>query len=317
MNTNYAFLLFLSVSFSAPLPAISIGSTLAKLIYWPEEVSLETPLTADDTGLLQLDEQRIALLVQKYEKNFKVRDYFKHSALVVNAACVGIILHHLGAFDFLLRLKKSDLTPTDYKDISYELAKLKVRVDQQQALMGIPLKQGYLEWIWGGVKNLSQWVVLTAVLAKLAQIKNYVEVAPSFVWFFTHHEITARVDLLKRNVKAISDFNIPVDYSFAYHSRAIEPTLHTIAKNLEEFIAFMDFYFDRLDKDLIEKQKLDTLSRYLFNVSNDFFKKIHAALKDIQNQQTSPAPMIIDEFISELKTVTKRCQFFEKDFVTR
>ena len=133
------------------------------------------------------------------------------------------------------------------------------------------------------------------------------------MWFFSNHSLSDRVDVLRRSVKAITDFNIPADYSLEYHSRAIAPALQSIAHNVEELIAFMDYYFESIDQELLVKQGLDMQSRYLFNVSNDFFKNIHTALQD--QSQNLKAVAIIDDFRSDLITVIKRCQFFEKQFV--
>lgn len=333
MNNKVYFLLLCLVSNCSPVFAEQSSSLVSTIVTYPPEVTLEGDIIAAPEGFLQLDQDRINTLHTKYEKNFKLRSYLRYGSRAIQFGLVGVGLYNLGLFDFLI----PNLSGTNHsiKDISLLKTQMELISNNQERmikLLGETAGQSTeeikkiitaaasnqsmfdrLSWIWGGVKSISQWVTISLCFAKAAQFHSYVEADPTFVWFFSNHSMSDRVDVLRRSVKAITDFNIPADYSLEYHNRAIEPALQSIAHNVEELIAFMDYYFESIDQELLFKQGMDLQSRYLFNVSNDFFKNIHAALQDhSQNQQ---AVAIIDDFRSDLITVIKRCQFFEKQFV--
>jgi hypothetical protein len=88
------------------------------------------------------------------------------------------------------------------------------------------------------------------------------------------------------------------------------PVLNSLACNLEELIAFTDYYLGLIDQDFIFQQEMNGVSRYLFNVSNDFFKKMHTLLQDPAH--ASSAVLEIELFKSEIATWIDRCVLFEK-----
>ena len=334
MNNKVYFILFCLVSNYSPVIAAQSPSLVNTIITFPPEVTLEDNITVNFEGFLQLDQERIDALHTKYEKNFKLRSYLRYGSRAIQFGLVGVGLYNLGLFDFLIpNLSATNHSIKDISLLKVEIAALKNSQKEMIDLLGKTAKKtpaeietiinlaladkkstfDKLSWIWGGVKSISQWVTISLCFAKAAQLHSYVEADATFMWFFSNHSLSDRVDVLRRSVKAITDFNIPADYSLEYHSRAIAPALQSIAHNVEELIAFMDYYFESIDQELLVKQGLDMQSRYLFNVSNDFFKNIHTALQD--QSQNLKAVAIIDDFRSDLITVIKRCQFFEKQFV--
>src|SRR5206468_914651 len=102
----------------------------------------------------------------------------------------------------------------------------------------------------------------------------------------------------KRNVKVLTERTIPAEYSMVYHSQATIPALESLVRNLEELIAFTEYYLETLDQTMVYDQKMDSTARYLFNASNDFFKTIAPIIQDPNSSQSGVA--LIDEFKSDV-----------------
>ena len=63
---------------------------------------------------------------------------------------------------------------------------------------------------------------------------------------------------------------------------------------------------------MVKKEAMDGIARYLFNITNDFLKKINPVLKDPTNQ--SALLPIIDEYRADVATFINRCKVFEEEF---
>lgn len=284
-------------------------SFLEKMISFPLEVSLDSDPEINENGVIQLSESRIELLQQKFKRNFAIRHTLSYGSFALYMTLSGIGLYQIGLLNFVFPAKIPSLE--GFKDIGSEVAHLQQRVEQLEAAFALQPKATRVGWVWGGVKYFGSLVISAVAIAKIMQLKSYIEASPSFIWFFSKHSILDRIEILRRNVKAITDFNMPANYSLDYNTRAITPSLIKIAQNLEEFIAFTDYYFESIDQELLIKHGMDGQARYVFNISNDFFIKMHAALQN--GHPATDTVAVIDDFKNDVSTCIKRCQFFGKD----
>ena len=315
---------FLSFSLM-PFCALPIsGPALAKqLIVFPQEVSLTSPLKPDAKGVIQLDAERIASLVEEYEKNFALRHKLSYGSFAINAALIGIGLYQLGFLDFLIPGKA--VPAMDLNKICPDLpleqsvAKLlalvsiaEQRITRLEAAVSLQQPSpSRLLWLWNGVKYMGSLTMFALVSTKALQIKNYVEATPSFIWFFSRHSILDHLEVLRRSVLVLTINNLPLEYNAEYHNASLEPALLSLARNIEEFIAFLSYYTQQLDQELLVANNMESKSRYLFNASNDFFMKFNELMRD--EQKKKEAIGIIDDFKSDMSALIKECHFFEKE----
>lgn len=328
MNCKY--FLFLLSFFMLPISAVGNSnarnkSVLQKIVNFPPEVSLDSDPKPDAYGMLQLDEARIETLYKKYDSNFKKRGYLKYGALVLQAGVIGLTLYNIGLLDSFLpstmnlpfhinfgKKNSIDNQLQEFAKWKTEMSAWKEEIIKKfpELAKNMPASTSRFGWMWGGIKSLSSYLALSLFITKVAQINNYVEVEPTFAWFFSKHSISDRIEVLKRSVKALSDFNMPAIYSVEYHTKSIVPALQSLARNVEEFVAFMNYYFGRLDQNLVIKNGMESQSRYIYQMSNDFLKKMHDSL----NSQPGLVTLaLVDEYKADMVTCIKKCQFFERD----
>ncbi len=172
-------------------------------------------------------------------------------------------------------------------------------------------------WFVNGAKYVG-WTGVTIIGGLLVQSKwhaifNYVLAEPSFRWFLSNHTIISTIEGFKRSVQAVTSPHLAAGFSQEYHAMAIDPALESIVKNVEQYIAFTDFYLDQLDEEMIHAQAMDSVPRYLFNLTNDFLVKINSAI--INPAEHAGASAIVDEFKADMITCINRCKVFEKEFV--
>ncbi len=307
---NSIFLLSFSL---LPFGALPIsGPALAKqLIVFPQEVSLPVPITQDANGVMQLSEERITSLIQEYEKNFALRNKLSYGSFAINAALIGIGLYQFGLLDFILP-KKIDMPDNLHpSDMAYQVALLKQEMGQLRSMFSINPPTTRLAWLWNGVKYMGYLTVLAVGSTKALQIKNYVEATPSFIWFFSRHSILDHLEVLRRSVLVLTIKNLPLEYSEEYHNASLEPSLLSLARNVEEFIAFLSYYNQQLDQELLLANNMESKPRYLFNAANSFFTKFNELMRDEEKKKEAIA--LIDDFRSDLSALIKECHFFEKE----
>lgn len=319
MNTSqiaFFLSLFLSSSF---IQSITPASVFSALIKFPlETITLAQSLEPNQDGVLELQTTRIEQLRDKFAQNFALRDRLKYLSYAAQGSFFILGLYQLGFFNGLISNKDlPQLTGKcqDAKDMAKRLALLEKSVTHLQTLSGNKSNSGHFEWILNGAKTMSQWFVLGLVGMKVSHLKNYVEATPRFSWFFSTHSITDRIDVLKRGIlKSMEDTHTANAFNIQYNAKTIAPDLQTLAHNLEELISFTEYYFDQLDQELLIKHGMDMQPRYLFNISNDFFKAISTVLKE-QPHDSIKALLLVDDFRTDIITAIKRCQFFERDFL--
>lgn len=321
MNIKASFLGLLLLSTCSLQPAAFFSSS---------ETLHELEITPTNPGEYRLDEGRIQILKEKFTSNFVMRNRLSHLTYAVTAGSLAWFAYKWGLFDYFMPGKKkadvieipevTDPSKTfEYlvKLVAYlktNEAALKERIEALETKADIP--QGNI--IVRGIKYVG-WSGLTIIGSIIVQYKwqkffDYILATPSFSWFFSHHSILHTIEGLKRSIKVLSETNIPVEYSVAYHSQATIPACESLVRNLEELIAFTEFYLETIDPDIVYGQKMDSTARYLFNASNDFFKKLQPIL---QNPSTSQAPIaVIDDFKSDLSAWINRCTLFEREFVS-
>ncbi len=294
------------------------ASLLAKIVKFPPEVSLDAAIAPDLYGRIQLQEDHIALLQNKYYQNFSMRHYLRYASRALQVGLLGASLYQLGFFDYLLSFKKNYVNPNPKSTVD-EIAFLKEEIKKIHDVMD-PAKfqhdkkmwESFGKKLWEGAKSMSAWVTLSVCVAKVTQINNYVETQPTFNWFFGHHSMVDYVEMLKKSFILLMHPQVP-EYVKEQHRQNIEPTLQSLARNLTEFIAFMNFYLDTIDSELLHNNNMDTQARYLFNVSNDFFAKIGMIIKN--EAMINEALPTLDSFKSDLVDGIKRCQLFENEML--
>lgn len=302
------------------------ASLLEQIINFPPEVSLSQDPLINTNGLISLDYQRILTLEQKYRLNFKLRSYLKY----VSRASIGAaVLYQLGFLDSFFA--KNYALDADSSYFANQIMLLREEVGRlQQSLLAIPpiqgpviqqpqnlyQKQTALQWIFGNLKSITSWVTFSILLAKVAQLSSYVDTTPTFNWFFSTHMIIDSLDALKYSVSKLKSSVVHDDIILNYHIQNIHPVLQLMVKNLEEFIAFMDYYFTTVvnNKELVRTRGMEAQSRYVFITSNNFFSELSQALS---KKSYAQALVLIDEYKIDMYNCIRLCQFFEKDVLAQ
>ena len=299
----------------------------------PAEVSHTFDITRSADEPYTLDIDRIAELQKMYEHNFAIRDRLAKATYIATAGSLVWLGYKWGLFDSLLPGKVTSTAST-----AIAVPKVKDQ-DISKIWHYLDAFSGYLElksasdtahfealdakkevqnghWFINGIKNIG-WsgVTIAGTLimnSKWYSFYGYVLAEPSFKWFLSNHSIISTIDRLKRSVQALSSPNMPVEFSQEYHTKALIPAIESIIRNTEQFIAFIDFYLPILEEDVVKKEAMDGIARYLFNITNDFLNKINPVLKDPTNQ--SALLPIIDEYRADVATFINRCKVFEEEF---
>lgn len=327
MKRAIVFLVVLAFSGNATFPAKdpSFLHKVVKTITFPlspTEVSHEWDITRSNNDAYELDSHRIAQLQMMYEENFKLRSILAHATYAATATSLAWLGYKWGLFDWMLPTKLSSVVSTslaasttplaeDSKKsaiIAYINARFKA-IDEKK-----DIENGH--WLLSGIKSVG-WSGMTIAGSLIVQSKwysffNYVLAEPSFKWFLSNHNIISTIDRLKRSVQALSSSHMPAEFSQEYHTKSLVPTIESLIRNTEQFIAFIDFYLPLLSKDVVQKEAMDGISRYLFNVTNDFLKKMNEVLLDPINQ--SNLLPVIDEYRADLVAFINRCKVFEEEF---
>ncbi len=295
----------------------------------PLEVAHELDIKPQTQGVYQLDEARIAQLKKKFESNFTMRSRLSKLTYIATAGSLAWLAYKWGCFDYFLPAKKAtevSLVPEvtdpaktfDYlvKLVAYlktnETA-LKERIEVLETKNDVQhgnIVVRVIKYVgWSGISIIGSLVVHY----KWQRFFDYVLAQPSFSWFFSHHSILQTIEGLKRNVKVLTEHKVPTQYSMIYHAEATVPAIESLVRNLEELIAFTEYYLETLDQTMVYEQKMDSIARYLFNASNDFFKNIAPI---IQDPSTAQAPIaVIDDFKADLNAWINRCTLFEREFI--
>lgn len=326
----------LSTSSAKPQQASHpVVSKLYKILsLTPSEVTHDMSITRSADGKYQLDESRIEQLKMNYAHNFKMRAHLAKVTYAITAGSMLWLGYKWGAFDWLLSSKAAAVAPLAVPVIAdptsasplqiAEYFKARQTYDQAKdaALNALfaqieknDEKAG--NWFINGAKYVG-WTGVSIIGGLLVQSKwhslfSYVLAEPSFKWFLMNHSIVSTIEGFKRSVQALTSPNLPSEFSQEYHTMAIDPALESIVRNIEQYIAFTDFYLDQLDEEMIHKQAMDSVPRYLFNLTNDFLAKIHVVIINPAGQVTAPA--IVDEYKADVVTCINRCKVFEKEFV--
>lgn len=311
---------FLTQTFpAAPQKNKSWGSYISSFVLFPDEVTHDTPLAPDQTGLIQLSEKRIHELHDKIKYNFIRRNQLSYGSLALKAAVFGIGLYQLGFFNLVAPAPKSE-------DPNIEALKLRVSILEGIAKVlaekaGVKLdemsnaapKQSRLEWFLNGTKSITTFCALGLVTAKILQINNYIEAKPTIAYFLSRHNLLERLEVFRKTITAAVQPSDDDIHSLDYHRRAITPMLQSIAAHLEKLVAFTQYYFALQDQELVQNQAMEDQSRRLYNLSNSFFRKMHAQMQKPVFDADIVA--MVEEFKSDLTLSIKRCSFFEKEFV--
>ncbi len=308
-------LLLASLVSSTTIPATksnsSWSSKFTSFVAFPEEVYLDTPLSPDEMGLIQLDEHRIHELRERIKYNFMRRNQLSYGSSALAAGVFAIGLYQFGVFNLLMPAPK--IEPANPENIASRLKFLEETVKRLVEKENIQQRVSRFDWLLNSAKSLTSFFTLAVASTKMMQIKNYIEAKPTIAYFLSRYNLLERVEVLRKTVASAVQ---PLDdeiHSLDYHRRAILPMLQSIAIHLEKFVAYTDYYFESQDKELVQKQKMEDQSRRLYNLSNSFLRKMHEKL----SMTRLPADILatVEEFKSDLALSIKRCTFFEKEFV--
>lgn len=277
---------------------------------------------AADIPLLQLDDESIAQEKLRIISDFTKRDYLAKVSYTALAGGTLWCAYKWGLFDYFRSKNPAELPalPEDTQVTHDQLLPMVVALIQHTKDQSKEIKllkaqnlEGKSHWFIEGIKyvGLTGFSILAGILvqSKWQKFFNYALAEPTFDWFYTSHSMMSRIDSLRFHIANSIDTTGAISQAaLDYHHDAIVPTLDTLQKNLLELIAFSEFYFDRLDSDLVLKYNLDGAPRYLFNTTNDFF----TALKDaLDNQDRAKALALTDAFRAEVANYNKDCQSFE------
>lgn len=325
-----------TVSAKPQQPHSPVMAKLYKILsLTPAEVTHDMSIARSATGAYHLDETRIEKLKMNYARNFQVRAHLAKATYAITAGSLLWIGYKWGAFDWILSSKQEPieipkvaaptivdssnpaLVPQFLKDVETYLVAHDSTYTKLDAIVKASNEEKAGNWFINGAKYVG-WTGITIIGGLLVQSKwhaifNYVLAEPSFRWFLSNHTIISTVEGLKRNVQALTSPQLTAGFSHDYHALAIDPTLESIVKNIEQYIAFTDFYLDQLDEDIVHAQAMDSVPRYLFNLTNDFLAKINSAI--VNTAEHASAAAIVDEFKADMITCINRCKVFEKEFV--
>jgi hypothetical protein len=332
MKRRLLLIILLAFSFNTVFPAVqatsdpSFISKALKSINFslPSEVTHTFNITRYNDEPYKLDTDRIMQLQKMYEQNFKIRTHLAKATYIATAGSLLWIGYKWGLFDWMLPTKiasnaspNPSFTPIDQiKDQKQIIEYLKIfetfRLQTLEARKEIQNGNWFINGIkyvgWTGVSIAGSIILHT----KWSSFFSYALSEPSFKWFLSNHSIIATVDRLKRSVQALSSPNMPAEFSTEYHTKALIPALESLIRNTEQFIAFIDYYLPMLEENVVKKEAMNDISRYLFNITNDFLQKINPILEDPTNQMALLP--IIDEYRADVATFINRCKVFEEEF---
>lgn len=295
----------------------------------PSEVTHSFEIVRDAQNPYTLDTGRIALLQDLYEQNFKIRAHLAKATYAVTAGSLLWLGYKWGCFDWML--PKSHVTisempapaaptlddPTKMLDyLKAQEVYSKTLCARIAALETVKKDVQWSNWLVDNVKNIG-WSGVTIATSLIVQSKwyaffGYALTEPSFKWFLSHHSIISTVDRFKRSVQALSSTHLPIEFSQEYHTKALIPAVVGLIRNTEQFIAFIEFYLPKLEEDVVKKEAMEGIGRYLFNITNDFLIKINPILND-PAAHASLIPMV-DEYRADIATFINRCKVFEEEF---
>ena len=301
----------------------------------PAEVTHDMSITRSADGSYHLDESRIQHLKMSYARNFQIRAHLAKVTYAITAGSMLWLGYKWGAFDWILTSKAEPvelpkavlpalpdtsnpgLVQQYLKDQHTYLAARESTYAPFDEFLKAKNEEKAGNWLINGAKYVG-WTGISIIGGLLVQSKwhsifNYVLAEPSFRWFLSNHSIVSTIEGFKRSVQALTSPHLPMEFSQEYHAMAIDPALESIVKNVEQYIAFTDFYLDQLDEDVIHAQAMDSVPRYLFNLTNDFLGKMHGVI--LNPAAHTGAPAIIDEYKVDMVTCINRCKLFEKEFV--
>ncbi len=338
MKKIFLVLLLLVSSFNCVFPAAAQKepSLLRKALnaasfpISPTEVSHSFDLTHNDDEPYKLEQDRITQLTKMYEHNFSVRDKLAKATYIITAGSLIWLGYKWGLFDWMLpkaavSSAAASGTLAEITDPSKMFEYLKkfyaaYRALEEKVMAADKAKSeaqsGY--WLVEGIKSVG-WSGVTIATSLIVQSKwssffGYALVEPSFKWFISTHSIISTIDRVKRSVQALSNPNMSAEFSSEYHKKALVPAIESIVRNTEQFIGFMDYYLPLLDEEVVKKEAIDDVPRYIFNITNDFLQKINPVLKDASNQ--AALIPVIDEYRADIATVVNRCKIFEDEFIS-
>lgn len=274
---------------------------------------------------IQLDEARIDQAKIKMAKDFVFRSYLAKGTSIAGAATAVGLAYRWGLLDGIINLflpakQKQEMVPSEMANKLLDLIKRVAVLEGKIAIEPGVKKDAAIStgnYFINGVKvfgSTTLSIISTLIInAKVQHFYDYAFAKPSFEWFFMHHSVIATIDGVRRHVQVITDLNVPAEYNLEYHNRALNPALQSIARTLEEFIAFLEYYLAKADQDIVHEQAMDTLPRYLFNIGNDFFKKIEEILHGSADQSSAMA--LVNDFKADMTNAIHRCRGFEREFL--
>ena len=305
---------------------LSITSSLRCGIAPSQTINVLTSDFSDDTlshiitsKIIQLDEARIEQLQRYYEPNFKLRKYLKYG---FNTALIGLtatLLYQAGFFNHITPQSfKPQIGEVEARLRALELWKqiLENKVPEITTLVHNS-SNSRLVWLWGGIKNLSWYIAPSLVAAKVMGADSYVKAEPTFGWFFSNHDLTLRIESIKQSVMIITN-PAAEKKTKDFHRSAFLFELQTIANEVEEVIAFIGYYFNHHGVVLqpgTDESWVTSMPRYLFNLSNDFMKKVSQL--PFQQEPDQSFIGIVEEYKSEMSYCIKWCQWYERDLAKK
>ncbi len=315
---------------------LSLISKIFKAISFPvapSEVSHGFDLTrSNNDDPYTLDTDRITQLQKMYEQNFKLRTHISRATYLAMSGSLLWLGYKLGYFDWMLPGKVASTTTLGEQLPIPKLADYAGNVTGYDAAMEVYHKSNSARiaaieaskdiqngnWLINGISNVG-WTGITIAGSLIVQSKwssffIYALSEPSFKWFLNNHSIISIIDRLKRSAQALSSPNMQAEFSTEYHSKLLIPSVEALIRNTEQFIAFIDYYLPILEEDVVTKEAMNDISRYLFNITNDFLQKINPLLKDPASQSHASLLPIIDEYRADMVTFNNRCKVFEEEF---
>ena len=280
--------------------------------------------------LLQVSEIRIAEKKDTIARDFAKRDYLAKATYAVTAGSVLWLGYKWGMFNFLLpdsiAAKDEQNSLPEIKDPSKVLeylAQLVAHIKEKDAatqkhFTTLDAKNEPAgHWFINGIKYVG-WTGVTIAGSIIIQTQwqhffEYALATPTFHWFLGRHSIISTIDVLRRNVYKLTDVNQSSEFNTEHRRGEAKVALESLVRNIEELAAFTDYYMEQLDQDLVYKQKMDSISRYLFNITNEFLQKIQPILENPAGNTTAVA--CVDDYKNDVSAYIKRCQLFEEEFV--
>lgn len=273
--------------------------------------------------LLKLDDAAIAQEKARISSDFTKRDYLAKASYLALAGGTLWFAYKWGLFDYFKGSKPTELPtlPEDPTKVSHDQLLPMVQAlidhskDQAKEIAKLKAKdaEGKMHWFIEGAKyvGLTGFSILGGIVvqSKWQKFFNYALGEPTFDWFYGSHSMLNRIDSLRFHIaNSIDATGTTSQSTLDYHHDAIAPTMDTLYKNLQELIAFSEYYFDKLDPAVVAQYNLDGAPRFLFNTANDYFAAVKTAL---DYQDRAKALALTDAFRAELTNYNKDCQSFE------